>query len=80
MQGSPPLHCRPEPCPLLSHYPSLCVPLWAGTRGRWSRGKQVAELEQLPLRLSPGWLAVCPAPDFVQGGGPGWSLPSELWR
>ena len=80
MQGSPPLHCRPEPCTLLSHYPSLCVPLWAGTRGRWSRGKQVAELEQLPLRLSPGWLAVCPAPDFVQGGGPGWSLPSELWR
>lgn len=46
--------------------PHPCVPWWAGTRGGWGRGKQVAELKQLPLRLSPGWLAGCQAPVYCQ--------------
>lgn len=67
MQGSLPLRCRLEPCPLPApNYPILCVPWWTGTRGRWGHGKQVAELEQLPLRLSPWWLAVCRASELVR--------------
>lgn len=60
--------------------PTRCGPQWAGTRGGWGRGKQVAELGQLPLRLSPGWLAVCRVPGSVPGGGPAWSLPPESSR
>lgn len=40
-----------------------CVGSWAGTRGGWGCGKQVAELEQLPYRLSChwyGWLCAKP--------------------
>lgn len=77
--------CRgPCPCavgwgPVLSLLPAthlVCAP-WAGAG---AVGEQVAELEQLPLRLPPGWLAVCRVPGLVPGGGPGWPLPSELLR
>lgn len=80
--------CRgPCPCvvgwsPVLSLLPATptCVCPWAGTRGRRGRGKQAAEWEQLPLRLSPLWLAVRRALGLVPGGGPGWPLPSDLLK
>lgn len=59
VQGSLPLRCRRGPCPLPPPcYPSCVCPM-GRHRGHWGYGEQVAELAQLPLRLPPGWLAVC---------------------
>lgn len=59
MQVSLPLCCRRGPCPLPPPCYLSCVCPVARRWGRWGHGEQVAELEQLPLRLPPGWLAVC---------------------
>ena len=62
-----PLHCRLEPYPLPPPSPNAGRAGWAGARGGWGRGKQAAELEQSPWRLSPRGLALRQTPGLVSG-------------